>query len=89
MGNPRLGMHRLEVEDGHAGSLAPCPRRSGNADQWFQGARNGSALADRCIDVGEKVRRIGGVEVRRLGGDLGPDSEADDDADLGNLMKTM
>ena len=57
-----------KVVDGHAGGLAAGAGRGGNGDQRFQRSGHGAALADGGVDVGQEIRRMGGVQVGHLGG---------------------
>ena len=68
MGNAGLHLHFQNVEDSHAGAFTGGAERGGAGNVRFQRARNGLSLADWKVHIGEQVRRIGGVEIARLGG---------------------
>ena len=68
VGDAGLCVQRRVVEDRHPGGLAPRPGGGRHRDQRLERPGNRLAFADRRVDVVEKVRRIGRVEVRRLGG---------------------
>ena len=67
MRDPRLGMHGLVVEDRHPRRLAARPSRGGHRNQRLQLARHRPPLADRRVDIGQKLCWIGGIQVGRLG----------------------
>ena len=68
MGDSGLGAHLQVVEYRHAGGLAAGAGGGGHGHQWLERSRDRLANADRMIDVGEQVRRVGGVQVGRLRG---------------------
>ena len=68
MGDAGLGPHRQVIEYRHAGGLAAGAGRGGHCHQRLQRSRDRLAAADRVVHVGEQLRRVGGVQVGRLGG---------------------
>ena len=60
-------MQFQEIENRHARGLTACPGRGGDGDQRFQGAWDWTSLADGLVDVGQKISRVGGVQVGGLG----------------------
>ena len=63
-----LRAHLREVEDGDAGTFAARARGGGTGDMGLQRSGYGRAAADRGVDVGEEIGRIGGIEVGGLAG---------------------
>ena len=59
----RLRMQRRVIEDRHAGRLASGARRGRHRDERLERPRGWLPLADRRIDVIEKVRRIRRIQV--------------------------
>ena len=67
VGNARLHVHLRQVEYGHTGRFAARSRGGGHGDVRPQRARYGDAAADGRVHVVEKVGRVGGIEIGRLG----------------------
>ena len=66
---PVLACSRVQIEDADAGRLAARARGGRNGDQRLERPGDRQALADRRVDVVEKIgRRIRRVEIGRLGG---------------------
>ena len=68
MGDPGLGAHRQVVEYRHAGGFAAGAGGSGHRHQRLERSRHRLAAANRLIDVGQQLRRVGGVEIGGLRG---------------------
>ena len=68
MRDPGFCVHGSEVENRHPGRLASCPRGGRHGDQRFERSRNRQPPANRGVHIIQKIiRRIRGIEVRRLG----------------------
>jgi hypothetical protein len=67
MGNAGLGVQWRVIENRDPGGLAAGSSGRRHRDQWLEWPGNRTALADRSIDVFQKFRRIGGVEIRGFG----------------------
>src|SRR5258708_6051796 len=68
MGDAGFGVQWRVIENRDAGGLAAGSSGRRHRDQWLEWTGNRTALADRGIDVFQKIRWIGGIEVRGLGG---------------------
>ena len=67
VGDARLHPHLEEVENRHTGRLAARARCRGYGYERLQRPGNRAGLSDRRVYVGEKVRRVGFVEIGGLG----------------------
>ena len=67
VGNPGLGVHLDKVKDRHAGRFAAGPRGGRHGDQRFQAPRDRLPFTNRRVDIGEKIGRISGIKIGRLG----------------------
>src|SRR5690348_17295385 len=66
MGDSSFRLSFEQIENGNARGFTAGPGRGGYGDQRLERSGDGNASPDRRVDVFQKVRRVGGIQIRRL-----------------------